>query len=245
MFITATELRETIDSYTGSGEQYLYVIRHGESTSNVPDPDTGILLTSGKSLSVELTEKGKDQARRLGAILASKIKEGSKLVICSSTARRAQQTAHEIFTALSPKNECILDLNYEGLCELGQGKWEGLPKDHEYKNDLKKWDQKSAHEKMTTPKLSTGESHQEVAERFRRDLDVIVQKYQGKMIFIVSHHTAINAMILDINKPTLSHEPGSKLPGVSLENCDMVQVRLAAGGVLDQVTSHIKVLENH
>lgn len=135
-------------------------------------------------------------------------------------------------------------MNYDGFCELGQGKWEGLPKNGAYKDDLKNWEHKSAFEKIAYPKVTTGESYKEVATRFRRDLDAIIQKHQGKMIFIVSHYTAINALAIDVNQPSLSNEPGSSLPVISLENCDMVQAKVAADGSLIRVTAHIKAMEN-
>lgn len=64
------------------------------------------------------------------------------------------------------------------------------------------------------------------------------------MIFIVSHYTAINALALDINKPMLSCDPGSKFPVIPLENCDMVQMRVDPSGLPAQIIIHIKVLEN-
>src|SRR5206468_2402206 len=76
--------------------QHLYVIRHGESVFNVPDAN-GIKYISGESNHVPLTELGKDEARKLAQVLSKKIAKDQKIVICSSTARRAIETADIIF----------------------------------------------------------------------------------------------------------------------------------------------------
>ncbi len=238
---------ESIESRSPQGDRLLYVIRHGESALNVLDPDSGLMLTSGKGLTIPLTQKGKDQASRLGNELLGRIKEGSEIVICSSTALRAQQTAHEIFHILNEKNRCELDINYDGLCELGQGKWEGLPKDAKYKEEINKWEERSAFDKIIHPKIITGESFQDVTDRLLPDLQTIVQKYPSKIILVVSHHAAMNAMAIKVNRPELSKEPKSKLPLLELENCDMVVMKLPQDGTINdaRIVTHISCgLEN-
>ena len=218
-----TQPLEDVDKFT---PEQIYIIRHGESTANVPDPVTGIYLTSGKSLEMPLTEKGKAQASTLGKKFLSKIEEGSQVVICSSTALRAQQTAQEIFHALRYNFDCTLDLTYDGLCELGQGRWEGLPKDQEYQEELKKWEERSPFDKIMLPKVFTGESYYGVGERCKRDLQTIYNKHVGKIIFVVSHNAAMNAMLTNINHVELSN--------ISFHNCDLMTLDTPSSGNIDE-----------
>lgn len=215
------------------GNQKIYFIRHGESTSNVVDPETGLYLTSGRSLNIALTENGKQQAARLGAELAQKISVDTKVVISFSTALRAQQTALEIFNQLQEAGfACELDTNYDGLCELGQGSWEGLPKDEAYQAEVKKWEQLSAYDKFSFPRVNSGESSKDVVARFFPAVQTIIQKHPNKLNLVVSHCAALNAAMLHLNmhKEDLSKNPQSMLPYIPLENCDLIAVELPANG---------------
>ncbi len=175
----------------------------------------------------------------MGKKLLPKIEEGSQIVICSSTALRAQQTAQEIFHALCYNFNCTLDLTYDGLCELGQGRWEGLPKDQEYKEELKKWEERSPFDKVMLPKVFTGESYHGVGERCRRDLQTIYNKHAGKIIFVVSHNAAMNAMRININQDQFSL--------ISYQNCDLMTLDISSSGNIEEArfkTHIISGLEN-
>ena len=169
----------------------------------------------------------------MGKKLLPKIEEGSQIVICSSTALRAQQTAQEIFHALCYNFNCTLDLTYDGLCELGQGRWEGLPKDQEYKEELKKWEERSAFDKVMLPKVFTGESYHGVGERCKRDLQTIYNKHAGKIIFVVSHNAAMNAMRININQVELPHDHPD-LPLISYHNCDLIKLDVPSSGNIEE-----------
>jgi broad specificity phosphatase PhoE len=206
---------------------YIYLVRHGESAFNQPDSN-GIKYTSGISLSVPLTITGREQATLVGEKLKSKFPYDAPLMILSSTAFRAQETADLIFTELSNQHMIERGGSYSGLCELGQGEWEGKPKDAKYEDALGIWEDLSAKDKMTFPKISTGESYAEVGERFINDLSKIVNHHPNKTLIITSHYAAMNAISLRLSgiENELSEEPVTKLPNISLHNCDIIQIKL-------------------
>jgi broad specificity phosphatase PhoE len=74
---------------------FLYIVRHGQSTSNA----------GGSEPDAQLTDIGHEQARRTGAALAHPVDRGSAApplptIVVSSPMRRALQTAHHIADAL-------------------------------------------------------------------------------------------------------------------------------------------------
>jgi len=219
---------------------HMYLVRHGESTGRVPD-ENGIILTSGKSLSMPLTELGKRQAAILGAQLAQKLPAGTEIVICSSTALRAQETADQLFQELSNHFKCEQGGSYEGLCELGQGKWEGLPKDKEYDQELKKWKSLSPAEQFITPKVDTAETMSEVLARALPALQEIADRYQGKTIFVVSHYTTMNTLYLQWTgmASDLSTDRDSSLTFLPLENCDLLMVKILDHRIMND--AHLKM----
>ncbi|HSX26247.1 MAG TPA: histidine phosphatase family protein [Chlamydiales bacterium] len=227
---------QTLDELShlkGSSQEVtrIYFIRNGESLLNVEDENGKVLFTSGKSKNVELTERGKGQAQELGTKLGSKI-EGLDVVIHPSASLRAEQTAVEL-------NLGIVGKSLEGLCELGMGPWEGLPKDEAYKQELQKWkDLPSAQEKYSTVRVAGGESFQETADRALQDLQNAIEKEGGKTIFIISHDHTINALALHWMGP-LSKETGSDLPLFSFGNCDLLMVEIPKGETVEN--AHLKM----
>lgn len=210
------------------GPQEIYLVRHGESFLNVHKVD-GMFLTSGKSEKIPLTEKGEQQALALGMELAKKIPAGTEIVICSSTAIRAQKTADLLFQELSRFYKCERGQSYEGLLELSQGKFEGLPKNAEYIDEVNKWAALSAADKWRTPKVPTGESFSEVSQRAFLALEEIIKEYRGKMVFVVTHNvTMISLTYLwwGYTPFNLSQIPGSKLPMLEFKNCDLLQISI-------------------
>ncbi|HXF28294.1 MAG TPA: phosphoglycerate mutase family protein, partial [Chlamydiales bacterium] len=124
--IPVTDLVKAAPLTAGSeATQRIYVIRHGQSVFNVPDAN-GIQYISGESNPIPLTEIGKSEAREIATALSKKIAKGEKIVICSSTARRAQETADIIFDTLCKEFECQRTENesYPDICEGKNGEWE-------------------------------------------------------------------------------------------------------------------------
>lgn len=220
--------------------QRIYVIRHGQSQFNVPDATSGIQQTSGKSHKVPLTTLGEKQASALGVKLHNKFSKEGKFVILSSTALRAQTTADFVLKQMEKDRNIIRGGSYEGFCELGQGTWEGKPKDAAYEAALKPWKQLSAEKKFIVEKISTGESYHEVAKRFQLDLESAIKKYPEHTIIIVAHYAAMNAIALQLSDRIgeLSSEAKTPLPEVLLHNCDLLALEVASDVI--RTTAHIK-----
>jgi broad specificity phosphatase PhoE len=219
----------------------VYLVRHGQSLVNLPSESTGLFTTSGKSLGSPLTSLGKQQAQRLALAISNKTNPGTEIVILHSTARRAQQTASILFNTLSRLFTCTLGKNpYDGLCEQGQGSWEGKEKCDLYEREVSVWRGLSAQAKMQTPKVKGGESHQEVIERAVPDIEAIAKEHRGKLILVVSHHVAMHALAIHWNRPDLSTEPSSNLPELTIGNCDVLAVAVSdSDQKRTRVTMHI------
>jgi len=200
----------------------IYFMRNAESDYSATDA-TGMKFTSGKSPQVPLTERGIEQARHLHEALASKAQD---IVIFTPPAMRAEQTASYL---LSPENRIALGGTSEGLLEVGMGVWEGKPKDQLYKNEYQKRKNLSASIKYVTPKVATGESYDAAASRGFVALHGILEKEQGKTLFIISGENLLNAMAMRWTHPQLSDEPGSDLPLLPLDYCDLFMVEIPRG----------------
>lgn len=206
----------------------IFFIRNGESDFNIKDLSGTTKFTSGRSPDVSLTLRGTEQAGQLGASLALKVRDG---VIFTPPAKRTEQTAMEI---VSQGQGIVFGGTFEGLFEVGNGEWEGTPKDQKYREEFQKWVGKSASEKYTSPRVNTGESYFEAATRALRDLQTIVDENPNKTIFIVSGENLLNALALNWTRPELSHELGSDLPLLPMEQCDLYMVEIPRGGSVEE-----------
>ena len=216
------ELEENIKE----GYSLVRFVRHGESILNIPDPDTGDLLVSGKSLLVALSEEGERQATDFAKKIVTHIPSDRKIVVCSSTAVRAQKTAQLIVEELQKKFTCQLGDSYEGLCELSQGSWDGESRSEEYQSQIKKWKALSDVDKFNISKVKEGESLKEVAKRAILTMQTIVEMYPGKMIFIVSHGNTVHSVAVRLNSNPKTHE---KTTSLYLKNCEMALVKIPEG----------------
>ncbi len=207
------------------GFQNIYIVRHGESELNVKRED-GYRLTSGKGIKIPLTEKGKVQAAAFGLELLKKIPPEAPVVICSSTALRAQTTADIIFQELSKQFKCERGENYDGLLELGQGDWEEKKKDSEYLKFVNQWKVLSASEKFKSAKVPGGESFETVGQRALSDLQSIVDQHKGKILIVVMHNAAMQSLQLRWEPVNLSKEPQSSLPLTDFKNCEILKATL-------------------
>lgn len=211
----------------------IFFIRNGESDFNIKDLSGTTKFTSGRSPGVSLTLRGIEQARQLGATLASKVRDG---VIFIPPAKRTEQTAVEI---VSQGQGIAFGGAFEGLFEVGNGEWEGTPKDQKYREEFQKWVEKSASEKYTSPRVTTGESYFEAATRALRDLQTIVDQNPNKTIFIVSGENLLNALALNWTRPELSHKLGSDLPLLPMEQCDLYMVEIPRGGSVEEAAFRV------
>lgn len=216
--------------HTDAETTRIYLVRHGESAFNLPDSN-GILMTSGKSIPVPLTEKGEQQAISLGKKLLPKISPDAPYVILSSTAVRAQVTADRIFDELKQVSIVERGYNSPDFCELGQGIWEGKPKNEEYFEAFKPWENLSASLKFYYPQLESGESFHRVSLRYLAGLQQALYDYPNKTIVIATHFNAINALAIALFRDNneLSNEPSTPLPKIILKNCDVLLLEIPTG----------------
>ena len=94
----------------------IYLVRHGQTEFNVIGRMQG-------ALDSPLTEVGRDQARRLGALLANLIAGEDDWTIVASPQGRAQATAALICEAMGGALPLETD---ERLREISLGSWDGL-----------------------------------------------------------------------------------------------------------------------
>ena len=217
--------------------QRIYLIRHGQSALNLPDPD-GVHRAQGSSLHVELTPLGAAQAQMLHDKLISRI-EHLDLHLISSNAKRALQTI-EVFSKHFQQDVTI----YPGLRELGSGQWEGQRKETPYKTAYKIWESLSPKDKFNNPKMPGGESPFQVVQRAINDLDSAVKSAAGKTLLGVSHDMTSNALYNYLNNKidNLSTEPGQLMPHINIGNCDIILIEVPRGESVEKgkVTAVIK-----
>jgi broad specificity phosphatase PhoE len=200
----------------------IYLVRHGQSTLNVPDED-GVHRSQGTSLKVALTALGEDQARRLCEKLVPKI-EHLDLTLISSDALRAKQTV-DVFAQHFKKDV----VEYPGLRELGTGEWEGQRKEGSYMKASRVWQELSPKDKFLTPKMPGCESPKQAVKRAVTALDDAVKLANGKTILGVCHDSTTNFLYLKLNRVELSDEPGKEPPYVDFSNCDIILIEVPAG----------------
>lgn len=165
----------------------IYLIRHAESEGNVNNH-----LIGGRSNHYKLTERGIEQARKLG----KRFREDQITFdhVFSSPAIRAEHTAQIICEEIPHPIESI---QYsEHLLELSQGEWEGQLRELHFTAERRKelaqnpWD-------FAPP---GGESQRQVEERMFRWLceHVIPLKGQQSRVAVVSHGMAIKSLFRKI-----------------------------------------------
>ena len=155
----------------------LFLVRHGETLWN---RESRIMGQSD----IELTEKGRRQAERLGEAL----KDEKMDAIYSSSLTRTKQTAGEIarFHGL----EVVAD---DGLMEIDAGEVDGLTYEElmaKHGEFLKEWATKGA-----SLKVPGGESIGELQERAWATVSGLAEAYAGRTVVAVSHSLAIQTII--------------------------------------------------
>ncbi|HEX9063079.1 MAG TPA: histidine phosphatase family protein [Clostridia bacterium] len=155
----------------------LIFVRHAEATGNVNRVFNG--WTDGL-----LTEKGHKQAQKV----ADRLSDTPIDVIYSSSLTRTLQTASYI----SDKKGLPINKK-DGLKEINGGDWEGklweeLASIWPHENDT--WENRPHEHQMPN-----GESMAGFEKRLHESVDEIVHENEGKNILIVTHGTAIRAMM--------------------------------------------------
>lgn len=210
----------------------IYIVRHGESTFNVADSN-GQMYISGNSLTIHMTEKGKEQAITTGKELSKKFSKGGggEYVILSSTALRAKETARYIYEQMKDSLPTELGKSYPEFIEIGHGQWEGKPRDDKFLLEMAKWEKLSAKDKFNSVRLYSGETFCEAADRFLKGLQIVIKEYKGKTIIITSHNGAMNALMFSLmgKIDEFSEVPGSPLPLIKVENTNILLIEIPDG----------------
>ncbi len=155
----------------------LIIIRHAEAIGNYVREFHGWTDS-------ELTDKGHMQSKKL----AERIKNEKIDVLYSSTLKRTMQTASYIAD--------IKDLavtRTDKLKEINGGDWEGELWDElplKWPKEFKTWEY-SPH----IHKMPNGETMEEFTVRLKKEIDYIISNNRGKNICIVTHGTAIRALM--------------------------------------------------
>lgn len=165
----------------------LYIVRHGQTKWNIESRAQG-------SKNIELTEKGREQAK----LLAQRIKDYEIDCIYSSDLDRAFDTAMMI-----GKEKNLQVSKIEGLREMCFGEWEGLTNDkikEDYMEHYTIWRNKphQAH-------IPGGEKLVEVQKRGLKAIHEIITNNKNKNILIVSHGITIKTILLGILDIDLSN----------------------------------------
>lgn len=221
---------EELKTFSGSDEKVtmIYLVRHGQSFGNIKHYD--VKYVQGQSPQFPLTKKGERQAIQLTEQMVPRMK-GLNPILVTSTAKRAIDTAQPLACCLQRTTTA-----YKEFLELGSGEWEGVSKeDPGYKAEYGKWQNLSANQKFSTPKVSTGESYSETALRALNGLSqVLSQVKENETVFLFSHYMLMNAVILSLTPTELSLERTTPLPECSIENGDIISIEIPRGASVDQ-----------
>lgn len=163
----------------------IYVVRHGESESNVyahenPDRPASHFGEFGASL----TEKGREQAK----ILAQRLQKVHFSAFFSSDLNRAKETAEII--AENCNSSVITD---RALRERFFGEPMSNKKKKEIETRLKDLNEQ---EKFSFKYFPNGESFYDILARFKKSLKKIISEHKNETILIVSHGYVLRAFLI-------------------------------------------------
>lgn len=155
----------------------IYLIRHGESQSNVNKTFTG-------QLDAPLTEMGQKQA---GCIASYFLGRHIDRIYASDLSR-----AYDTALPLSKISRVPIE-KHEAFREIYGGKWEGekfAELQYMYPEDYAIWRYDLANARPTG-----GESIQEIAKRTCRAVEAIVREHPGETIVIATHAVPVRVML--------------------------------------------------
>lgn len=159
-----------------------YLVRHAQTTWN---RDNRIQGHSDLPLSVA----GQEQARRLGALFASRHLKG----IYTSHLQRSQQTAHAIASGNGHGISPVLERD---LAEMHLGDWEGLTPqevDVRFQGAYQQWRQRPS-----SVVIPGAEPIETFRARTRKALHTIAAGFADGEYVIVSHGGVIAALLADL-----------------------------------------------
>jgi broad specificity phosphatase PhoE len=155
----------------------VYLIRHGESEAAAEDRFAG-------EIDVRLSERGREQARRLADRLA-----GDPIAaIYSSPLSRTMETARPIASRHGLEVTPSPDLR-----EISHGRWEGMPRpevERRFPEELARWESDPF-----TFAPEGGETGLAVTARALPALLAIVETHPGEHVVVVSHKATIRLVL--------------------------------------------------
>jgi broad specificity phosphatase PhoE len=166
----------------------IYFVRHGLSKSNVEN------ITSGAEDDVELTDVGRDQAKRAGRDLADK---NIDTIVCSPMIRTVE-TAQIIAEEIGLDKDTIL--TNKDFIERYMRKYHGRPHG-EYRKAV-----------TSSPDPEGLESAADMVARVKRGFDWL-QTIEGENIVLVSHGAV--GRVVKIIQNNLHHDDMYKIDGFS------------------------------
>ena len=190
----------------------LYLIRHAETEYNAHNN-----LIGGQSNFLNLSERGKDQARVLGERL---VKEGIRFdEIYSSTAERTQQTARIVLETIGFPIEWLVTT--QELLELSQGDWEGKERCEMYTpavlDEMK--------EKNWKFKAPNGESQSDVEDRVYSWVENTLLNRGDLTVGVFGHGVATKCLLRRImnSNPELTYR-------ICINNCSISRLKYSHSG---------------
>lgn len=158
-------------------------IRHGETEMNTR-PD----LVGGRTNHTPLTERGREQATKLGQFFLLSSEFATPTAIYSSPAHRAVATG--LISCAEAGFSAPTIIQDERLLEISHGNWEGMSRDEVYTDE----NVEQYRINDIDGKLPGGESVVDVQQRMYSFLDEIHGKHPDGIIHVYSHGFAIRAL---------------------------------------------------
>lgn len=183
-----------------SEESGFYCMRHAETEANEKDEFIG------SRTDIPLTEKGREQARKVGEYFKS---IGVTFdTIYHSPMTRCYQTAREINLIVGGKM-----VAHDGLIELDYGDWEGLSRQEIESRYAEDYIQYCTG--MLSRPTGSGESANDVSVRVLKFLNELKSSHatMGKSVLVVTHKTA-GRILLQIT----GHNQEGHFRGIPLDN---------------------------
>lgn len=173
----------------------IYLVRHGESESNISKRFSGIT-------DVELSLKGREQARQAGQNISEKISH-----IYTSPLKRAENTANIIADEIKFDGNIIIE---NSLIEVNFGLFENLTWEEiysTYKDESDNWINKKH-----LYKFPEGEGYDDIVNRVSKFIDIVPDNS-----LIVSHFGVIQSILL-----YLGIADDKNLWDFKISNCDIL-----------------------
>jgi broad specificity phosphatase PhoE len=186
-----------------------WLVRHGETAWNRARRFQG-------ARDIELSDRGRAQAERLGAALAGERFDG----VYTSPLRRARDTAAACGARLD-----LAPVALDGVREVGLGEWEGLPVEtvvERYGDHYGRW--------LAAPAGNPppgGEPLDALQRRVRAAIQSLAARHPDGRVLVVSHGGVIAAFVCGCLGLALD-----ALWRIRVENASVTRVELPAGRLL-------------